>query len=163
MSKHQAQGAGQGGGGRGQEGQGQGRGGPGRAIRKIKKKYTSNTPGLKDDIFECGKAEHAVLFKKLQKAIANYIRMSGEKESAIVASIIEDMTTRGIPIPAAPPQIVNPIQPDPRPDPPKSRGDIHMAGRTKIDRQPQSSPCARSGPGICNHLGPMLHNKEGET
>jgi len=50
--------------------------------------------------------------------------MSGERESAIVASIIEDMTMRGIPIPAAPAQIENPIQPDPRPDPPNMIDDV---------------------------------------
>ena len=119
MSERQAGGAGRGGGGRGRDGRGRGRGGRGGGVRKIKKKYTSNTPELKDDIFECGKAEHVALFEKSQKALVNYIRMRGDKESAIVASIIEDMTTRGIPVPPRPAQIENPVQPNPRPDPPE--------------------------------------------
>ena len=66
-------------------------------------------PELNDNIFDCGKAERIALFEKSQKALVNYIRMSGDKESAIVALIIKDMTTRGIPIPARPNQIKDPI------------------------------------------------------
>ena len=44
--------------------------------------------------------------------------MSGEKESAIAATIIKDMVMVGIPIPLQPPQIVNPVQKNPPAVPP---------------------------------------------
>ena len=107
MSERQAGGAGRGGGGYGR-GRGRGRGGRSNQASKKAQKYTSNTPAIKNDVFECGKPEHVALFKKSKKAIVNYIRMSGERESATVANIIENMAEEGIPIPPAPPQIEDP-------------------------------------------------------
>ena len=53
--------------------------------------YTSNTPAIKHDIFDCGKPEHAGLFDKSMKAVINHYRMSGDDESNTVASIMENM------------------------------------------------------------------------
>ena len=53
--------------------------------------YTSNTPAIKHDIFDCGKPEHAGLFDKSMEAIINHYCMIGDHESNMVASIMEHM------------------------------------------------------------------------
>ena len=100
-----------GGRGRGRDGRGGGRGGRGSNRNRIKKKtYTSNTPAIKDDIFDCGKPEHAGMFDKSMKRVINHHRMSGDNESGTVASIMENMQLVTIPRPPRPVRVA--------PDPP---------------------------------------------
>ena len=102
-----------GGRGRGREGRGGGRGGRGfiKKNQQKKKVYTSNTPAIKHDIFDCGKPEHAGLFDKSMKAIINHYRMSGDHESNTVASIMENMQLITIARPPRPARV-----PDDPPD-----------------------------------------------
>ena len=72
-------------------------------VKKYKKKHTSNTLAIKYSAFECGKPKHVAQFDKSKKAIVNYIWMSGERELAIVTTIIEDMMMAEISIPPQPP------------------------------------------------------------
>ena len=44
-------------------------------IKKYNKKHTSNTPALRDSVFECGKPKHVAQFNKSKKAIKNFIRI----------------------------------------------------------------------------------------
>ena len=67
-----------------------------------KQAHKSSTPAIEAQVFECGKPEHVAQFAKAKKAIVNYIRMSGDKESALVASSLETMTAAAIPIPPRP-------------------------------------------------------------
>ena len=94
------------GGGRGR-GRGGGRGGRGFVKKnQLKKKtYSSNTPAIKHDIFDCGKPEHAGLFDKSMKAIINHGRMSGDHESNTVADIMESMQMATIARPPRPAQV----------------------------------------------------------
>ncbi len=80
-----------------------GRGGRGSNRNRIKKKtYTSNTPVIKNDIFDCGKPEHAGMFDKSMKRVINHHRMSGDNESVTVANIMENMQLVTIPRPPRP-------------------------------------------------------------
>jgi hypothetical protein len=36
--------------------------------------YTSNTEAIKNDVFDCGKPEHAASFERSLKRVADYIR-----------------------------------------------------------------------------------------
>ena len=93
------------GGGRG-GGRGSGRGGRGFIKKNYKKKtYTSNTPASKNDIFDCGKLEHAGLFEKSMKAIVNHHSMSGDNESNTIASMMENMRLQTLPVPPRPAQV----------------------------------------------------------
>ena len=92
---------------------GAGRGGPTRKVRPGKKPttYTSDTEALKNDIFDCGKPEHAAAFERSLKRVADYIRREGDKESVLVADGIESFTMPTIQVPPMPPWVEDPNNP----------------------------------------------------
>ena len=106
-------------GGEGRGGQG-GRGGRGRGRGgrnnhnqrdKAKPKHVSKTPAIKDDVFDCGSAASAAQFEKSNKAIIEYIRREGTKEPIVIAEALETGVAPMIPVPPAPPQIPDPVNP----------------------------------------------------
>ena len=97
------------------QGRGADRGGPDRKniMRPTKKSatYTSDTEAIKNDIFDCGKPEHAASFEKSLKRVADYIRREGDKESILVAEGLESFTMPIITAPPMPPLIEDPNNP----------------------------------------------------
>ena len=73
--------------------------------------YTSDTEAIKNDIFDCGKPEHAASFERSPKRVADYIRREGNKESVLVAEGIETFTTPTIQVPPMPAMIPDPNTP----------------------------------------------------
>ena len=73
--------------------------------------YTSDTEAIKNDIFDCGRPEHAATFEKSLKRVSNYIRREGDKESVMVANGLETFTMPNIPVPPMPPQVKDPNNP----------------------------------------------------
>lgn len=53
----------------------------GNKLKPVKKAtgYTSDTEAIKNDIFACGKQEHAADFERVLKRVADYIRQEGDK------------------------------------------------------------------------------------
>ena len=106
--------SGRGGGGAEQRGrsggQGKGKSGDrgGHKQNYRRKTHTSNTPEIKDDIFNCGRTEHTALFEKSKRAIVSYIRRTGGEESALISAGMETMTTPTIVEPAEPVLVEDP-------------------------------------------------------
>jgi hypothetical protein len=73
--------------------------------------YTSDTEAIKNDVFDCGRPEHAATFEKSLKRVADYIRREGDKESVLVADGLEAFTTPRIEVPPMPPRIEDPANP----------------------------------------------------
>ena len=89
-----AGGAARGRGGGGRDGQG-GRGGHGPGNNKHNRAKKSSYRGLaelKDNIFDCGKAEHAALYERSKRELAMYLRTK-DGEYVLIAQGIDDMET----------------------------------------------------------------------
>lgn len=103
----------------GPTGHGGGCGGPEKKVvgrpRSAKKPtlYVSDTEAIKNDVFDCGKPEHAAIFEKSLKQVADYIRREGDKESVLVlvADGLESFTMPTINVLPMPPRIEDPNNP----------------------------------------------------
>ena len=94
-----------------------GRGGRGNNNRQ-RSTHVSKTVVIKDDVFDCGRPEHAALFEKSDKAVIEFIRREGVLEPMLIAEGLEDgmlPTITTPPVPARIPDPENPPQfiPDP--------------------------------------------------
>ena len=67
---------------------------------------------MKYDVFEEGLAENAAQFTKSKRAIIEYVRRSGDKESDLLAQAIEEEITPVVTAPPRPPQIQDPDDED---------------------------------------------------
>ena len=80
-------------------------GGCGAKKKSKKKGHVSNTEAIKYDIFECGKGEHAVLFKKSKRNIIDYTCHEGENETILIVQALKILAMPTTIRPPPPPQI----------------------------------------------------------
>ena len=74
---------------------------------------TSDTEAIKNDVFDCGKPEHAAVFEGSLKRAVDYIRQDGDKESVFIAKGLESFTTPVIQVSPMPPKMPDPDNPSP--------------------------------------------------
>ena len=73
--------------------------------------HVLKTVAIKDDVFDCGRPEHAALFEKSDKAVIEFIRREGVLEPMLIAEGLEDGMLPTITTPPVPARIPDPSNP----------------------------------------------------